>query len=505
MMLQALYISNFEDTKVNKIRKIVSVLILLSIVLVSLCKVSFLLENKASKRRYSDFFECKTNIDVLFFGSSHVRYGFFPMELWNDYGITAFNLAGNGSTIPVSYWVLVNALDYHMPKVVVMDVYDIWPGVISSGSGQVHGQIDAFPLTINKIKMINDLYDKDNLTEETKNAKAYELYDKKYTLLWSFSEYHSRWNELIEKDFDTPDDVMKISATWKGAEPLRGTVVREERKYSQDTSQFKYDELAKRYLLQIIQLCKEKSISLILINTGYDCDDTSKLFADSIKDISKEYDVPYLDFTKMDIIDFKSDINSTGVNTHVNFSGAEKFTNYIGKYISDNYELEDYRNNENYTEWEKDYEEFKNSKILYLEESKTLSDYLMFLADDDYQIIVEVGKNEILYSDVIQSMFENLGVDYKELNDKTNLIAIDSENKDATCISYEYNTMVETLLGEVGIFNNSESNKCGLYLNGYEIGTQEISENFDLRISVIDKCDKQVIDNRDFSLHLVSN
>jgi hypothetical protein len=45
------------------------------------------------------------DIDVVMLGSSHVRCGIFAMELWNDYGISLYNLASNGRTIPVCYWI----------------------------------------------------------------------------------------------------------------------------------------------------------------------------------------------------------------------------------------------------------------------------------------------------------------------------------------------------------------------------------------------------------------
>lgn len=47
-----------------------------------------------SKNR--DFIEHSDSYDVLFFGNSHMANGVFPMELWNDYGIVSYNLAGFG-------------------------------------------------------------------------------------------------------------------------------------------------------------------------------------------------------------------------------------------------------------------------------------------------------------------------------------------------------------------------------------------------------------------------
>ena len=495
MMRLVLSTSNSE---VMMLKKVMAILLLAAIIICSVSSISYVLENKESRSRYSSFFKEENDIDVLFIGSSHVRHGFFPMELWNDYGITAFNLAANGSTIPVSYWVLVNALDYKTPKVVVMDVYDLEPRVITSDSGQVHEQMDAFPLTKNKVLMINDLFDKKNLTEETINSDAYDLYDKKYTLIWPFSEYHTRWNDIGEYDFISKDELLKQSATWKGSSPLFGLATRQERKYDSDTSKYVFDDLSEKYLMKMIDLCNQKDISLVLINTGYDCNDTSKLFVDSVPELAQKKGLPYLDFTQMDIIDFSCDLFSTGENTHVNFSGAEKFTSYIGEYLNANYNLEDHRKDINFKKWDNDYGMFKESKIKYLKESTSLKEYLMYMADDDYQAIFEIVNPSILNDEKTKNQLANLGVKISEMGDLTNMIVIDIKNREADCLTYDINTVFNTVLGDIGAFSSSEWNSYGLYRDGNELKVQENEAGCSLRITVIDRSDGNIIDTHDF-------
>jgi len=48
-------------------------------------------------------------------------------------------------------------------------------------------------------------------------------------------------------------------------------------------------------------------------------------------------------------IDFSTDFYNA---YHVNVGGAEKYTSYLGKYISDNYDLPDHRDDMLYSEWE---------------------------------------------------------------------------------------------------------------------------------------------------------
>ena len=236
----------------RKLTDFVGVLVLIVIVVCSVGAVSDLLENKESDRRYASFFTEEQAVDVLLIGSSHIRHGVFPMELWRTRGIAAYNLAGNGCTIPSAYWVLVNALDYRVPEVVVMDVFDMWPGrIVSDRYGHVHDQFDAFPLSVHKAQMVLDLFRDPMLTDRNGN----NLYEKRWEFFWNLGEYHSRWASLGEEDF-------------AGERPV-------------------YDEQAKEYLEKIIDLCDDRGIQLILVNTGFDCKDEAKLFQDSF-DVREE-------------------------------------------------------------------------------------------------------------------------------------------------------------------------------------------------------------------------
>ena len=305
----------------RKLTDFVGVLLLIVIVVCSVGAVSDLLENKESDRRYASFFTEEQAVDVLLIGSSHIRHGVFPMELWRTRGIAAYNLAGNGCTIPSAYWVLVNALDYQVPEVVVMDVFDMWPGrIVSDRYGHVHDQFDAFPLSVHKAQMVLDLFRDPALTDRN----GHNLYEKRWEFFWNLGEYHSRWASLGKEDFAGERAIEERSRVWKGAEPLSGVVERREHKYKKkgDGGLPVYDEQSRQYLEKMIDLCDDRGIRLILVNTGFDCSDEAKLFHDSVVDIAADNGVPYYDFTKEDFIDFGTDLNSTGHNTHVNFSGA---------------------------------------------------------------------------------------------------------------------------------------------------------------------------------------
>ena len=127
----------------------------------SIQKVTDVLARKDSVIKYHDIEE--DEFDVLFFGSSHVINGIYPMELWNDYGIVSYNCAGHGNKLPTTYWMLRNVLDVKAPRMVVIDIYALESNdkIRSERPGieQQHISFDWSGISKEKIGMVNFLLD----------------------------------------------------------------------------------------------------------------------------------------------------------------------------------------------------------------------------------------------------------------------------------------------------------------------------------------------------------
>lgn len=374
------------------VKNVFSIIIFIGITVFLLGKLTDIMENKESQGRLNGFFQEKNDIDVLLFGSSHIRHGIFPMELYRDYGIISYNLAGNGDTIPVSYWKLLMALDYKQPKVVIMDICDLWPGIKTSavGIGQVHTSMDAFPLSYHKYLAATDLF------EDPKEQME---------IIWNYSTYHTRWTELSESDFDINYD----SSLCKGALPLNAHTERVATVDNTPDDALVYDEMSYEYLCRMIELCQDRGIEILLVNSGYDVNKTSQLFADSIPALAQKYDVNYVDFTSLDLINFSTDLHSTGQNTHVNSSGARKLTNFIGVYLTDHYSLPDKRLDQDYSDWNESYEEYIQYKVFNIDEQELLLVELTMLSDVDFDIVIYVKEDsELLKNDTIIALLKNI-------------------------------------------------------------------------------------------------
>lgn len=380
-------VSGVFDANKNKIIKLIATIvfvILLGIVLGITFKV---FERKYSYSKYYDFYNQEEDFDVLFFGTSHVINAIYPLELWRDYGIVSYNMSNHSENICTNYWQLVNALQYTTPKVVVVDLYAI-DGDSKVNEQYLHNVMDSMPLSIAKIRMTMDLLDKDKWAE----------------YLFDFSLYHSRWDELGSDDLKPTINLNKGAELYSEVTINTPPVLIPKEQYDST------DRTNKQYLQKIIDLCKDNDIDIILTYIPYSMPEGDMEVANWGYVCAEGNDIPYLNFVYEDLdINYATDCMDE--SHHLNTSGAKKVTDYIGKYLVDNYEIEDKRGQEQFSFWNTDYEEYKADKIEWLGNQQDDWSYLAILNDKDFYVRIYANEDSTIYSDEeLIELVENISV-----------------------------------------------------------------------------------------------
>lgn len=340
---------------------------------------SKILERKESLYKQGLFFDQKENIDVIFLGNSHIRGSVYPMEMWNDHGITSYNIASGWSTQVIDYWILKNALDYANPKLVVIDstirtynedkVYD---------TSAVHIQMDVFPLSINKIKMMNDLFDN---------------WGDRIPFLYNFYLYHNRWNELLEEDFkDRGSIIDKIN--YGSVHSINVSIPNTYPKLDKD-DKLEDDTLNVEYLRKMIEECQANGIDVLLTYIPYPANEDRQREANTVYDIASEYNLNYVNFLDLNVVNYNTDCYDS--DTHLNVSGGHKVTRFLGDYIMKNYDLTDHREDPDYQSWNDSYEDYLKNNMSELIKQRNLDDYLMLLADKNLSCCIYIDENMVDY------------------------------------------------------------------------------------------------------------
>ena len=361
-----------------------------------ICAVMKIAERKESRYKYADFFRTSKQLDVLLLGSSHVIDGINPVQLYEEYGITSYNMGGHGSMLPETYWELQNALDYCTPKYVIVDAYMLEKDFrylddeANAGSGntnvdQLHLNMDVLPVTRTKIAALNDLIQDPKI---------------RWQFLFDFELYHGRWEELTADDFrsltgndernhlmgaeihDDVDTTLQAPAKTDPAAVLPSATV------------------GMQYLEKILDTCRARGIQAVVTFLPYASANAEDMQAThSAKAIADRYGVPFLDLLEADgLINYQTDQND---RAHLNRSGMKKITAYLGSWLHDNTDLPDHRGEAGYDLWQERSAQYHQEMIQSTMGQKNLNSELMTLGcTSDVSFAIAVRSGSAVFSDL---------------------------------------------------------------------------------------------------------
>lgn len=378
------------ENKKTTILKCIIFILLLSLAVIA---VSWIFQDKNSIRKNKEFFSHKSDYDVLFFGSSHMELFADPMMLWKEYGITSYNFGSPEQSIPISYWTIVNALETQEPEVVVFDVTMFNHSTAVTDKDHLHYALDSFPLSIQKIKAIDDSLDSVN---------------EKIEMVFPLGTYHSTWENLSQDNFIDTSKFIKGSMSYGFSNCMKVASFGNNR-ILEECSNLDTNDPDLIYLQKIIDLCKERKIPLLLIATPSVCESKRQKDLNAISKFAENNGVEFLNLIKMDfVIDMKIDLYDV---EHVNQSGLHKMSTYLGSYLMNNYNISSHQNDTKFAYWEKDYQNYKELKyesICWMTED--IQSMLQCLHDKDISSYVFVGKNSISDSklDIVYTLLQNI-------------------------------------------------------------------------------------------------
>jgi len=362
----------------KKLGRIAAVLLIAACAVAGIAALSKVLRRGNAETKFSAFMSEKNDFDVFYMGASRVYNAIFPMELWKDYGIVSYNCALNSNTQAMSYHLLQMAFNVKTPKLVVIDAYATGKVEKADADSMLfHDGADAFPLSKAKVKAAFDLYSKGDA----------------FGYIFDFLLYHGRWDELTEDDF------TQSASTEKGANSRIGAAVLNEPATGDDGVEISDDTAGAKYLRMTIEDCKRRGIDVLLIYLPQKV--YNPLRPREIRyamKLSAEYGVPFIDFEELSSSLLNDDTDWRDAN-HLNTSGARKLTDYLGKYISENYSFADHRTEEAYASWNADYEAYEAFKENNFAIEPDLDSYLTLLADKNYSFVMYTQKAEIFSAD----------------------------------------------------------------------------------------------------------
>lgn len=274
----------------------------------------------------AEYYDDEPDHDVVFIGDCEVYENFSPVVLWEEYGINSFIRGSAQQLIWQSYYLLEDTLRYEKPDVVI---YNVLALQYNEPQREAYNRmtIDGMKWSMSKVKSI-----KASMMEDE------EFLDYVFPLL----RYHSRWSELSSEDIEYMFDREQVSHNgYYMRVDVRPVDTIPEGKILAD---YTFGENAYKYMDMITKLCRDEGIELILIKAPsiypvwYDeWDDQMVKYA---SDNNLMY-INFLDLIDETGVDWNTDTYDAGL--HMNLSGAEKITRYLGNVLINEVGLADRR------------------------------------------------------------------------------------------------------------------------------------------------------------------
>ena len=269
--------------------------------------------------------EERDTIDVFYVGNSSVFCGISPIEIWNEFGITGYNIAVGGAVSWTEYYQIKNYLLVQSPKMIVVDVSSAFQNT-PPAEVCYRKSYDHLKMSMEKI---NTIMDDVHLNSFCDNL----------SFILPVIRFHDRWQELSKNDIlmAYSDDIISSKGYnyFDDINPYKYGY-----KYLEDNckSDVKLYGDGLKYLKKIEDLCKEENIELIytVVPTveGWDNQKHNIMQKYCNDNKIKFFDINTKEALSSINLDWEKDTFDKGV--HLNYSGAYKVTMYLGNYVKEN-------------------------------------------------------------------------------------------------------------------------------------------------------------------------
>lgn len=257
----------------------------------------------------------RNSFDTIFIGSSHQYCSIDPNLLNREYGQNCILQTSSSMGLQMMYYAVMEAVELQHPKRIILECYEVARVLQENG-----------PVVLEKHYFLDDMPN----WVRTKWHCVRSTGDPPYLYYYPITAMHSYVFDLGKKDFLLPPrlpegecfcyhyDVTTPLERWKIISP-------EER--------WPVPEYSEKWLKDIVRLCRENEIELILYIAPYSAPEWAQAIFNGLGEFARKENLPYFNLiSKIDEIglDVQTDYNDS---EHLNCRGQEKLTRYWGELL----------------------------------------------------------------------------------------------------------------------------------------------------------------------------
>jgi len=302
-------------------------------------------EESAQSKSYYD--AAPDSVDVLIVGSSTVRNGISPNELWHNYGISAHTRGNSRQPAEAALFNLKEGLKYQKPKVVILGVTQL---------------MVAYDYVENEPFLRKTLDYKKLSPLKIKTASEYVERNKDQDLLsyiFPVIRYHSRWNTMEYEDLR---QALSFEPDFRRGQ-YRVLEIRDHEVFDLDDTDHSlvaYDPNSYKYYKEAVETAQAAGAKVLIVSMPYIKWSYGQY--EAVKAFADEVGADYLDFSTDELVD-AIDLDWTVDmydSKHLNLEGCRKSSKFIGQYLIDHYGVPQWSCSEEVAaKYDADYELYK--------------------------------------------------------------------------------------------------------------------------------------------------
>ncbi len=337
--------------------------VLVFALLLTLCNL-FEYKNNYSSERLQTYQDLKKNsVDAVMIGTSGMDRFWIGAKGYEDYGITMYPVTTDAMPSWVTIPMLKEAEKRQNLKLVVMDMRS-FVGSYPKGTTKFDIQsrraidiLDFFSMT--RLEAII------NTHKAIRQAKVEDAPAIDISYFLSFVRYHGMW----EEEGFSFDELKNPKSKYLGFYMHDVNTISPILDYTptvETDERIPLDPIAQTWLDKFLEYVGKQDYEVLFLQTPSTRTKTEAGRLNTLKDYleARDYTCMVLGIDES-IYDLKNDFYNDG---HVNYYGAEKFTERFAKYLKENYDLPDRRGDKKCVAWEGVYDVIKQ-KVAKFEEA----------------------------------------------------------------------------------------------------------------------------------------
>ncbi len=351
-------------------------------------------------------------VDAVYLGTSGAdRYWLAP-KAYEEYGISLYNLSIDAFPAWLFTSVLDVALSEQDPELVIIDIRAFYQDNTDFDHIDVRARryLDSLPFfSIDRFKAAFRTMEYMHRID-----KSQPSFDASY--IFSFIRYHNKWSDKYSLYNNLGSQEQKYGSFYMSKKrSIKQTP--HARVYFDSKNSLELDPICEDAFYELLDYIREKDLNVLFVDTPQFLDPDELGRANTMFKILDEEKLNYVHYYKMDSDEFNVDLDIMTDfydESHVNYYGAEKYTEVFAQYLVDNYDLPDRRvkseENENAQNfWEGKYENVKK-EIARLEKEK---------AEKEAKEALKAAEKQLVEAEKQAALDAIIAGEEQKLNNKT--------------------------------------------------------------------------------------